>query len=129
MLGHIVSKTPTELSFNKRSSYMKDVTTEKIWTFELGVGNGVDIPIYVIVGFMQWDQFNQQLQNNDSFYTPSVVNAQCINGSEKLPDAGINCDYAIDNYSQAYGEIVSCFRHLAEDNILQPYITQKDFIV
>ena len=29
MLGHIVSKTPTELSYIKRSSYMKDVTTEK----------------------------------------------------------------------------------------------------
>ena len=29
MLGHIVSKAPTELSCVKRSSYMKDVTTEK----------------------------------------------------------------------------------------------------
>ena len=29
MLGPIVSKTPTELSFTKRSSYRKDVTTEK----------------------------------------------------------------------------------------------------
>ena len=28
MLEHIVSKTPTELSYIKRSSYMKDVTTE-----------------------------------------------------------------------------------------------------
>ena len=29
MLGQIVSKVPTELSYIKRSSYMKDVTTEK----------------------------------------------------------------------------------------------------
>ena len=128
LLEHIVSKTPTEFSFIKRSSYMKDVTTENNWTFELGVGDGIDIPIYVIVGFMQRDQFNQQHQNNDTFYRPSVVNAQSILGSEELPDAGINCNYAFDKYSQAYGEIVSCFRHLAKDNILQPYIPQKDFI-
>ena len=33
MLGHIVSKTATELSYIKRSSVMKDITTENIWTF------------------------------------------------------------------------------------------------
>ena len=47
---------------------MKDVTTETNWTFELGVGDGIDIPIYVLVGFMQRDQFNQQHQKNDKFY-------------------------------------------------------------
>ena len=69
---------------------------------------------------MQKVQFNQQHQNNDTFYRPSVVNAHCIIGSEKFPDAGINCNFAFDKFSQAYGEIVSCFRHLAKDNILQP---------
>ena len=33
LLGHIVSKTPTELSYIKRSSYMKDVKTENNWTW------------------------------------------------------------------------------------------------
>ena len=56
------------------------------------------------------------------------MNTQCIIGSEKFTDAGRACNYAIDKKSQAYGEIVSCFRHLAKDNILQPFITQKDFI-
>ena len=56
------------------------------------------------------------------------MNAQCIIGIEKFPDAGTNCNYAIDKYSQAYGDIVSCFRQLAKDHILQPYITQKDVI-
>ena len=128
MLGHIVTKTPTDLTHITRSSYMKDVTAENNWFLELGVGNGIDIPIYIVVGFMQRDQFNQQHQNIDTFYRPSVVNAQCIIGSEKIPDAGINCDYAIEKYTQAYGEVVSCFRHLSKDNFLQPYITQKGFI-
>ena len=46
---------------------MKDVTVEKNWIIELGVADGIDIPIYVIVGFMQRGQFNQQHQNNDTF--------------------------------------------------------------
>ena len=128
ILGHFVSKTPIELSSKKRSSFLKDVCTEKNCTFALGVGEVVYIPIYVLVGFMPRHQFNQQHQNNDTFYRPSVVNAQCILGSKIFPDAGINCNYAIDKFFQAYGEKVSCFRHLAKDNILQPNITQKYFI-
>ena len=125
MLGHIVSKAATEVSYIKRSSNMKEVITETNWIFELGVENFVDIPIYVTVGFMQRHQFNQQHQNNDTFYRPSIVNAQCNISNEKFPDAGINSKYTVDKYSQASGEIVSCFRHLARDNILQSYITQK----
>ena len=72
---------------------------KKNWNFELGVEDGIDIPGQVKVGFMQSDQFNQQRRNTDLCYRPSVVNAQCIIGSEKFPDAGIKCSYAVDKYS------------------------------
>ena len=81
MLEHIISKTSTDLSYIKRSSYMKEVTTEDNSSFEGGVGDGIDIPIYIAVGFMQRDQFSQQHQKNDTFYRSTVVNAQAINGS------------------------------------------------
>ena len=110
------------------SSYMKNVTTGINWASELGVGGVIDIPIYVIVGFVQRDQFNQQHQNNDTFNRPSAVNAQCFVGSENFPAAGKNFNYAIDKYSQTYSAVVSSFRHLAKDNFLQPYFTQKYFI-
>ena len=61
---------------------------------------------------MQWhdsckkNQFNQQHQNNDTFYRPSVVKSQCVIGSRKVPNAGVNFFNAIDKYSQSYGEIV-----------------------
>ena len=55
LLINIASKTPTELTYVKRLSDMKDVTTEKYWTFEQSVGDGIDVSIYVIVGFMQRD--------------------------------------------------------------------------
>ena len=128
MLGHMVSKAATELSFIKRSSNMKDKTSENNWTCELGVGDGIDKPIYVIVGFMQRDHFNQHHRSNNTFCRPSVVNAQCIIEGEKLPDAGTNCNYAVDKYSQAYGEIVSVldiylkiifYKQILHKNILQ----------
>ena len=77
---------------------------------------------------MQGNQFNRQHQNNDQFYRPSVVKAQCNIGNEKIPDAGKKFKYAIDKNSQVNGEILSCIRHLAKDNILKPYFIQKVFI-
>ena len=74
------------------------------------------------------DQLNQQHQNNDTFYRPNVVNAQWIIGCENLPDEGKFSKYALDKYSQAYDEIVPCFRHFAKDKLLQAYVTQKDFV-
>ena len=62
LMEHFISKTPTQLTFNKRSCYMKDVTTENNWSLELGAGDGTDVPVFIIVGFMQRDQFNQQHQ-------------------------------------------------------------------
>ena len=76
---------------------------------------------------MQRNQFNQQNENNDTYYVHSVVNAQNIIGNEKHPD-GIICCYATDKHSQAYDEIVFSFKHLAKDNISQPFITQNIFI-
>ena len=56
------------MSYIKRSSYIKDVTTENKSSFELGVGDGIDIPIYVKVGFLQSKgKFNQQHQINETF--------------------------------------------------------------
>ena len=101
------------------------MTTRNNWSFELGVGNGVDIPIYIILGFMQRGQFNQQHRNKDTFYRSTVVNAQAMIGSENVPDAGINCNCAIDKNLQTYGKIVACFRNLAKDDIPQLYILRK----
>ena len=74
--------------------------------FGLGEGNSIDIPFHVKVGFIQRDKFNKQRENNHAVYRLNVVNAQCITGSEKYPDAGINFSFAIDKYSQAYGNML-----------------------
>ena len=105
------------------------MTTKNISSFELRVGFSIDVPVILIVGFMQRDQFNQQHQNNDTFYRPSVVQDQIFIGSEKYQDAGISCNNAMDKFFQAFEEIATCFRHLAKDDILHPCFTQIGFIV
>ena len=77
MLEPIVTRAATELSYINRSFYMKEVTTENNWNFELGVGAGIDILIYVIVEFMQRNQFNQQRQQNDRFPISETKCSKC----------------------------------------------------
>ena len=50
---------------------------------------GNNVSANTIGGSMQRGQSNQQHQNIDTFYRPSVVNAECIIGSGEIPDAGI----------------------------------------
>ena len=38
----------------------------------------------------------------------------------------MNAEYAKHDYSQAYGELISCCRHLSKDNVLQPYKFKTD---
>ena len=72
----LVSGAATDLTYIKRSFFTRDVTTENIcWTFELGVEKGIDVPIYVMVGFMQRRQLDLQTQSNDTIYRPTVSNA------------------------------------------------------
>ena len=72
-----------ESSYVKRSSYKKDVTTVIKRTVDLDLGDGICIPIYLLVRFMQRGQFNQQHQNKVTFYRPSVVYAQLLFENEK----------------------------------------------
>ena len=83
-LSTVVFIAATELSYIKRSPYTKEVTIQSDSTFELGVQSGIDVTIYVKVGLEQGNCFIQQQRNNDSFYRPTVVNAQCTIDSEKI---------------------------------------------
>ena len=51
-------------------------------------------------------RLDNQDENIDKFFRTPVVNAECIVAVEKLPEVGLNCNYAIDNYAQAYCVVV-----------------------
>ena len=81
--NQIVNKLPTELKYIERSVFMKEVNTQILWHFELGTQEGINVPIWIILGFQQRNRKNSQNENNDTFYRPSVLSAQCIIGTEK----------------------------------------------
>ena len=125
--NQIVNKIPTELQYIERSVFMKEVNTQNVWSVELGTQDGINVPIWIIIGFQQQDRQNSQNENNDTFYWPSVTSAQCMIGTEKYSDSGILLNYDDDDYNQGYGQIKEAFRALSKDDILQPYISDNDY--
>ena len=126
-MNQITDKIPTELRYVERSVFVKEVNTQNLWSFELGTQEGVNVPIWIIVGFQQSDRLHDQNLNNDTFYRPPVTSAQCIIDTEKYPDSAILLNYNDDDYSQGYGLIKQAFEDLTKDDILEPYISDNDF--
>ena len=120
LMKQIVDKTPTELHYPERSVFMKEINIQNLWTFELGTQEGINVPIWIYVGFQQNARQHDQNLNNDTFYRMPVVSAQCIIGNEKHP-VGILLNYDDDDYSQGYHQIKEAFKAFTEDNMLQPY--------
>ena len=84
---------------------MKEVNTQNLWSFELGSQEGLNVPIWIIVGFQQSDRQHDQSLNKDTFYRPLVTSTQSIIGTEKYPDSAILLNYNDDHYSQGFGLI------------------------
>ena len=87
--NQILTKTPTELHYVKKSVFMKEVNTQSIRNFGLRTQEGINVPIWVIIRFQQRDRQDSQNLNNDTFHRPPVTIAQCIIGTEKYPDSAL----------------------------------------
>ena len=123
----ILNKTPTEIKYPERSVFMKEVNTQKFWTFEMGTQEGINIPTWIFVAFQQNDRQHDQNLNNDTFVRLPVISAQVVIGTERYPDSGILLNYDDDYYSQGYGQKKEAFKALTKDDVLQPYISEDDF--
>ena len=71
--------------------------------------------MYVSVELMQRYQFSQHQQIIVKIDGSTVLNAQCNIGSEKHPDVEMTFTYAVELFSQTFGEIFTCFRQVARD--------------
>ena len=98
LMKQIQDKIPTELRYVKRSVFMKEVNKRNLWSFELGTQEGINVPIWIIIGFQQSDRQHDQNLNNDTFYRPPVTNSQCNIRTEKDPDSPILLNYNDDDY-------------------------------
>ena len=123
----ISNKTPTELHYPEQSVFMKEVNTQKFWTFELGTQEGINIRIWISLIFQQNDRKHDQNLNNDTFVRLPVTSAQVVIGTERYLDSAVLINYEDDDYSQGYGQIKEAFRALTKDDIRKPYISEDDF--
>ena len=126
LMNQIAKKTPTNLHYPEKSVFLKEVNTQNIWVFELGVERD-NFPIWIYVVFQQHDRQHDQNLNNETFYRMPLSSAQCIIGTEKHPDSSILLIYDDDDYSQRYGQIKEAFRALTKDDVLQPYVSEDNF--
>ena len=63
----ILSKTPRELQHVERNVFSKEIKSQIFWTFELGSQEGINVPLWIIVGFQQKDRHESRNLNNDTF--------------------------------------------------------------
>ena len=86
---------------------MKEVNTHSFWNFELGIQEGINVPvpIWIFVIFQQSDRGHDQSLNNITFYRMAVTSAQRIIGTEEYPDSAILLSYNYDDYTQGYRQI------------------------
>ena len=104
LMNQIVMKTPTEPNYPEKTVFMKEFSTQNFWTFELGLKEGDNVPIWIYVVFQQSDRQNDHNINNDTFYRMPVTSCQCIIGTSKYPDSGTLLNYNDDDYSQGFGQ-------------------------
>ena len=57
---------------------MKRVNTQTLWTFEIGTQEGINVPIWINVGFQRRDRQDSQNLNTDKFYRLPVTSTQCV---------------------------------------------------
>ena len=123
----ILSKIPTDFQKVERLAFMKKENPQSFWTFELGTQEGINVPIWIIIGFQQRYRQGSQNLNKDTFYRPPVTSTHCIVGTENYLDSAILLSYDDDYYSQGYGQIKEVSRALSKEDILQSYISANDF--
>ena len=51
----ILSQVPTELQYVQRSVFVKEVSTQNFWIFELGTQEGINFPLWITVDFQQME--------------------------------------------------------------------------
>ena len=56
MCMKILSKISTKLRYVERPLFGKELNTRNFWIFELGTQEGINVPIWIIVGFQQRDR-------------------------------------------------------------------------
>ena len=69
------------------------------------MGSGLMVCLFIKNRVQQRDPLYSELQISDTIFRPPAVNAQ----QKLIPHVCIYCDYPLDRYPQAEGEVFSSF--------------------
>ena len=86
MSNQIIKKIPTGLRYFERSVFMKEVNNQNLWSFELDSRENMNVPTWIIIGFLQRDQQDSQNLINDTFCRLTVASVHCVKGTGKYPE-------------------------------------------
>ena len=89
LFKQIQSKTPTQLQYLERSTFMKELRAQNLWNFKMGTQEGINVPVWFFVFFKQSAREIDQKLNNDTFCRLPVISRQCFSENENYPDSGI----------------------------------------
>ena len=78
----ILSKTPTELRYIERSVFMRKLNNQNLWNFGLGSPQGMNVPIWIIIGFQQRDRQDAQNLNIDTFLNYLLLVLSVLSGQK-----------------------------------------------
>ena len=101
----ILSKVASDVQHRERSLFMKEVNTQLLWSFELGTQEGINVPIWIIIGFQQRDRRDPPNLNEHTCHRPPVTSAQLIIGTENYLDSGILLNYNNDEKKPGLSQI------------------------
>ena len=83
-LKHHIESFICSFNFQSPRFYLsKAIQQQNQWDSGIGVGSGMDIPFYVIIGFQPIDRLNSKKLHNDSFHRTLVDFVLCNFGTEK----------------------------------------------
>ena len=94
----------------------------------MGTQEGINVPVWCIVGSQQKDRQDSQVLNNNIFCKRQVTTTQCNIGTEGYPNGALLKNYDDEYYSQGYSQIKEAFRALTKDDPLITFISDQDFI-
>ena len=120
-------KNNVDFSYYERKTFYKNVLKATNVLFDLGMGSGMERSQYIIIGFEN-NNVNEQTHDASTFHIMNVTECYCKIGSEFYPEDRMKINYVINNYNEAFKEIVSFNKDSnGLPHNIKPYITHRTF--
>ena len=121
-------KNKVDFSYYERKTFHKNVPNATNFLFDLGMESGMERPQYIIVGFVENNNVNEQTLDASTFHIMNVTECYCKIGSEFYLEHRMNINCGTNNYNEAFKEIVNFNKdYNGLPHNIKPYINHRTF--